>query len=90
MMNGNRRQRLLEKYRDKKARLELYKQQEADMLSGADISNTIGSRRIERYPMSLKELRAAIKDLEDEISGLEEMIDGGSARRSFAVIPRDW
>lgn len=54
----------------KRERLELYLKREAEMLSGGVQSYGIGSRNLSRYNTDLAAIRAAIKELEDDIAAL--------------------
>lgn len=74
----------------KRERLELYLEQEKMMLSGAVQSYGIGSRNLTRYNMDLSAIRAAIKELEEEIQDLENQLAGVKNRKAIAAIPRDW
>ena len=89
-MSGERRKYLLQKRQELIERIQLYKDMEHDILVGADRTNTIGTRRIERYDVNLDDLRKAIKDLEDELRGIDDELAGGSSRKTFAIVPRDW
>lgn len=88
--NSSRREMLIARREQKRARLMRLYRQEADMLDGADVENHIGTRSIKRYDMSLTEVQKAIKALEDEIDALDGLIDGTGRRRTVAVVPRDW
>ena len=68
-------------------RLTLYRNREAEMLSGGVQSYGVGSRNATRYNTDLSTVRSAIKDLEDELAELE---GGGARRKALGVIPRDW
>jgi len=74
----------------KRARLKLYLEREAEMLSEDGIRTyALGSRSISRYDTMLKDIQAAIKKLEDEIAELEALLAGGSPRKAVGVVPRD-
>lgn len=88
-MTRGRREELEAKRIRLRCRLERLYRQEADMLDGADLQNQIGTRMIKRYEMTLSEVQKAIKDLENELSALDALLDGGR-RRTVAVVPRDW
>ena len=94
MTNGNSRRHsnemLLARRAELVARRQDYLNAEHDMLIGADRTNTIGSRRIERYDMNLDDLRKAIQELDDEIAAIDAELSGGASRKTIAVIPRDW
>jgi hypothetical protein len=72
----------------KRERLRLYYDQEAKMLTGGAQSYSLGSRSKTNYQMSLDQLRAAIKQLEDEIRELEGLISGCNSRKVVSIIPR--
>lgn len=74
----------------KRRRLELYYKREEEMLAGGVQSYGIGSRNLARYNTDLGAIRAAIKELEEEIAALEGALDGQRPRRAFGVVPRDW
>lgn len=71
-------------------RLDLYYKREAEMLSGGVQSYGIGSRNLARYNTDLGAIRAAIKELEDEIAELEGLLGGQRPRKALGVVPRDW
>ena len=81
-----------EKYKaelaDKQARLKLYKDMEVKMLTGSPQAYSVGSRSKTNYSMSPDQLRAAIKELEQEIEELEGLLSGNKSRKSMAIIPR--
>ena len=79
-----------EKIKQKEARLNLYYDREAEMLSGGVQSYGIGSRNLARYQTDLANIRAAIKELEAEIKELEAKADGRAVRKAVGVVPRDW
>ena len=81
---------LSQKLTDKKARLALYIQREAEMLSGGVQSYGIGSRNLTRYNTDLAAIRAAIKELEDDIAELEALLNGRKPRKAVGVVIRDW
>ena len=74
----------------KRERLELYLKREAEMLSGGVQSSGIGPRNLARYNTDLATIRAAIKQLEDEIAALEGELEGQRPRKAVGVVPRDW
>lgn len=74
----------------KRNRLELYLKREAEMLDGGVQSYGIGSRNLARYNTDLSQIRAAIKQLEDEIANLEGAMNGQKPRKAVGVVPRDW
>jgi hypothetical protein len=80
-----------EKLERKKKRLELYYEKEAEMLSPKSVqSYGIGSRNASRYQLDLKNLRAQIKELEDEVDELQGMLSNNKPRRAVAIVPHDW
>lgn len=74
----------------KRRRLELYYKREEEMLAGGVQSYGIGSRNLARYNTDLGAIRAAIKELEEEIAALEGALTGRRPRRALGVVPRDW
>ena len=74
----------------KQERLTLYLKREAEMLSGGVQSYGIGSRNLTRYNTDLGAIRAAIKELENEIEILERGLHGQRPRKAVGVVPRDW
>lgn len=74
----------------KRERLALYLKREAEMLDGGVQSYGIGSRNLARYNTDLSAIRAAIKELEDDISALEGALNGQRPRKAVGVVPRDW
>ncbi len=74
----------------KRERLALYLAREAEMLSGGVQSYGIGSRNLSRYNTDLAAIRAAIKELEDEIAALEGLLSDQKPRKAVGVVPRDW
>ena len=81
---------LKEKIATKKARLAAYLDRETEMLTGGVQSYGIGSRNLTRYQTDLSNVRAAIKELEEEIEALENQLYGRSVRKAVGVVPRDW
>lgn len=81
-----------EKYKaeleDKRARLKLYKDMEVKMLTGGAQAYSVGSRSKTNYSMTSDQIRAAIKELEEEIEELEGLISGTKSRKVVRVIPR--
>lgn len=74
----------------KRERLSYYYKREREMLDGGVQSYGIGTRNLTRYNTDLREIRAAIKTLEEEVAALEGMQAGQSARRAVGVVIRDW
>lgn len=84
------RQAIIEKISIQKERLAAYRARELEMLKGGAQSYSVGSRNLTRYNTDLSAIRAAIKELEDEIAELEAMAAGNKPRKAVGVIPRDW
>lgn len=76
--------------KDKRERLQAYREKERDILSGGVQSYGIGSRNVARYNVDLATIRAAIKELESELAALEAQESGRRPRKAVGVIPRDW
>ncbi len=81
---------IYQKIEEVKERLSAYRKREAEMLAGGVQSYTIGSRSLTRYNTDLAQIRSAIKELEEELAGLEAEAAGGSRRKAVGVVPRDW
>ena len=79
-----------QKIKAKKERLSAYLDREMEMLKGGVQSYGVGSRNLTRYQTDLSNVRAAIKELEEEIALLEGKLSGKSVRRAVGVIPRDF
>ena len=79
-----------ETIKQKEARLKLYYDREAEMLTGGVQSYGIGSRNLTRYQTDLANIRAAIKELEEEIEELKTKAEGRGVRKAVGVVPRDW
>ena len=71
-------------------RYEAYLQKEADILAGGVQSYGIGSRNLARYNTDLSQIRAAIKELTNEIDELEALIAGEPVRKRVGLVFRDW
>lgn len=74
----------------KRSRLALYLNREAEMLDGGVQSYGIGSRNLSRYNTDLSAVRAAIRELEEDIELLEGELSGQRPRKAVGVVPRDW
>lgn len=72
----------------KQARLKLYLDMEEKMLTGSPQAYSVGSRSKTNYSMSPDQLRAAIKELEEEIEELEGLITGNKPRKCVGIVPR--
>ena len=66
-------------------RLSLYKDMEANILTGGAQSYNVGNRQLSRYGVSLAEIRATIKELEAEINAVKR----GRARWRGNMYPID-
>lgn len=75
---------------ERKARRALYIERERTMLTGGVQSYGIGSRNIARYNTDLAQIRAAIKELDDDIKEIEALLNGGSARKRVGFVFREW
>ena len=84
------RETIRQKLNAKKERLAAYLDREMEMLKGGVQSYGIGSRNLTRYQTDLSNVRAAIKELEEEIAILEGQLAGKSVRKVVGVVPRDW
>jgi hypothetical protein len=76
----------------KRERLKAYLDREILVLSKDGVkSYGVGSRNLSRYDTSLADIRAMIKQLEDEIAALENELSGNRPRRAFAAVPHgEW
>lgn len=85
------RSEISEKLAQKKKRLQAYYDRELYMLSeNAVMSYGVGSRNLQRYNTDLGEIRKAIRELEEEVDGLGNLMKGGSVRKAVGVVPRDF
>lgn len=89
-MNDTKKERIQAEIAEKKARLALYIKREEVMLTGGVQSYGIGTRNLSRYNTDLAQIRAAIKELKDEIAELEAILEGGSARKRVGLVFREW
>ena len=78
-----------EKLTRAKARLEAYYEKEIKMLTDGDQTYSIGTRNIQRYNMNLANIQKQIKTLEQEVSALENQLNGRSANIRYGFVPRD-
>lgn len=74
----------------KRNRLQLYYKREEEMLDRGVQSYGMGTRNLTRYNTDLSTIRAAIKELEEEIRSLEGQLTGKSSRKAMGVLIRDW
>lgn len=74
-----------EKLIELRRRLALYKDMESNILTGAAQSYNVGNRTLSRYGVSLSDVRAMIKELEEAINA--EI--NGSARWCGNMFPID-
>ena len=82
---------ITEELNQTRERLDAYLSMEAQILSGKGVREyQIGTRRLEKFDLSLKDIQNAIKELRKRIEELENELAGGTRRRAVAVIPRDW
>lgn len=89
-MNDAKKERLTLELAEKKERLKLYLEREKKMLSGGVQSYGIGSRNIARYNTDLSQIRAAIKELQDEIEEIEGVLEGAPKRKRVGMVFREW
>lgn len=89
-MNETKKERLKIELQEKKERLALYIEREKTMLKGGVQSYGIGTRNLSRYNTDLSQIRAAIKELQDDIAELEAQIEGASARKRVGLVFREW
>ncbi|MCM1388075.1 MAG: hypothetical protein NC231_12165 [Bacillus sp. (in: Bacteria)] len=71
-------------------RLEHYYEKEKAILTNDGVqSYTIGGKSVTRYQYSAN-ISSQIEKLEAQRDSLENQLQGCSARKSVAVVPRDW
>lgn len=58
------------------------------LLDGGVKSYSIDDRTLTRF--DLPELQDKIEEAERKVDELEALLNGGRARKSFAILPRDW
>ncbi len=66
---------------------ELYKAYTA-LVKGGVKAYMIDDRQLTRFDLPV--LADEIRQLEEEIDGLEGQLDGGGRRKAVGVLPRDW
>jgi hypothetical protein len=76
----------------KRERLKAYYEREAQILSRDGVkSYGIGIRNLTRFDTALADVQKAIRELEGEITALENELQGGAARRALAAVPHgEW
>lgn len=89
-MTDEKKERLKQELTEKLERRQLYLERERVMLTGGVQSYGIGSRNLARYNTDLAQIRAAIKELTDEIDELEALLEGQSIRKRVGLVFRDW
>ena len=89
-MTDEKKERLKQQIQEKRERRQLYLDRERVMLTGGVQSYGIGSRNLARYNTDLAQIRAAIKELTDEIDELEALLQGESIRKRVGLVFRDW
>lgn len=89
-MTDEKKERLKQELTEKRERRQLYLEREREMLTGGVQSYGIGSRNLARYNTDLAQIRAAIKELTDEIDELEALLEGQSIRKRVGLVFRDW
>lgn len=89
-MTDEKKERLKQELTEKHERRQLYLERERVMLTGGVQSYGIGSRNLARYNTDLAQIRAAIKELTDEIDELEALLEGQSIRKRVGLVFRDW
>ena len=89
-MTDEKKERLTQELTEKRERRQLYLERERVMLTGGVQSYGIGSRNLARYNTDLAQIRAAIKELTDEIDELEALLEGQSIRKRVGLVFRDW
>ena len=88
-MATTKRQRITEKLEFDKEILGLLREAYKALITGQVQSYTIGTRSLTR--LNLPDIKNEIREIETEIDGLEEQLNGsGKARKAVGVIPRDF
>lgn len=72
-----------------RARLQLYLNHEAKILTGGAQAYGYGPRSVTLYNTELNEVRRAIKELKARITELEAKQAGKRPRKAVGIIPRD-
>ena len=89
-MTEEKKERLKQDLAEKRERRTLYLEREKVILTGGVQSYGIGSRNLARYNTDLSQIRAAIKELTNEIDELEALIAGEPVRKRVGLVFRDW
>lgn len=89
-MTEAKKERLKQDLTEKRERRTLYLEREKVMLTGGVQSYGIGSRNLARYNTDLAQIRAAIKELTNEIDELEALIEGEPVRKRVGLVFQDW
>lgn len=89
-MTDEKKERLKQQIQEKRERRQLYLDRERVMLTGGVQSYGIGSRNLARYNTDLAQIRAAIKELTDEIDEMEALLEGEPIRKRVGLVFRDW
>lgn len=89
-MNYVKKQRITEEIAEKRERRLLYLEREKVMLTDGVQSYGIGSQNLSRYNTDLAQIRAAIKELSQEIEELESLLNNEPARKRVGLVFRDW
>ena len=84
------REQISRKLKKVNERLELYYEKEKALLSDQGVqSYTIAGRSVSRYQYS-SNIKAQIKELENERDNLENLLNGIRPRKAVGIVPRDW
>lgn len=73
----------------KRARLKLYLDHEAKILTDGVQAFGYGPRSVTKYNTELGDVRRAIKELEAKVSELEARLGNKKSRKAVGIIPRD-
>lgn len=88
MVNVNRRKKMEERLCFRQSVLEEMQKAYLALIGGGVQSYTIGSRSLSKF--DLPKLAEEIRQLEQEIDELENMLAGGARRKFVGVVPRGW
>ena len=89
-MTETEKEQLAQEIAEKRERRQLYLEREKVMLKGGAQSYGIGNRNLTRYNTDLAQIRAAIKELSDEIKELETTLNGSRPRRRVGMVFREF